>query len=110
MYVMVYCDIGTSSVQPTLHQLLNALQPVSADWYTLGIQLDCDADTLNVIRENNPHKVEHCMRDLLSKWRQKYPKKSWGDIISALRKMDRNDVADKVKRQYISPSAGMAVM
>ena len=105
-YDMVYCDIGTSSTQPTLRQLLNALQPVSADWHMLGIQLDCDADTLNVIRENNPHKVEHCMRDLLNKWRQKCPKQTWSDIISALRKMDRNDIADETERQYISPSAG----
>ena len=99
---MVCCDTGTSSSQPTLCQLFNVLRPVSADWYTLGIQLNYDASTLNII-ESNHRKVEHCLRDLLSKWLQKYPSKGWRDIIGALRKMDRNDVADEVERQYISP-------
>ena len=108
-YETVHCDIGTSSSQPTLCQLFNVLQPLSADWYTLGIQLDYDASTLNIIREDNHHKAEHCMEDLLSKWLQKYPHKGWGDIIGTLRKMGRNDVGDEVERQYISPSPGVAV-
>ena len=99
---------GTSSSQPTLCQLFNALRPVSADWYTLGIELDYDASTLNII-ESNHRKVEQCLRDLLSKWLQKYPTKGWRDIIGVLRKMDRNDVADEVGRQYISPSPGVTV-
>ena len=107
-YETVHCDIGASSSQPTLCQLFNALRPVSADWYTLGIQLDYDASTLNII-ESNHRKVEHCLRDLLSKWLQKYPTKGWRDIIGALRKMDRNDAGDEVERQYISPSPGVAV-
>ena len=109
MYETVHCDTGTSASQPTLRQLFNALQPVSADWYALGIQLDYDASTLSIIREDNHHKVERCMNDLLSKWLQKYPHKGWKDIIGALRKTDRNDVADEVEIQYISPSPGVAV-
>ena len=107
---MIYI-VGTPSAQPTLTllQLFNALQPVSADWYTLGIQLDYDASTLDIIKEDNHHKVEHCLRDMLSKWLQKYPNKGWRDIIGALRKMKRNDVADEIERQYISPSPGAAV-
>ena len=88
------------SAQPTLPQLFNALQPVSADWYTLGIQLDYDASTLDII-ESNHRKVEHCLRDLLSKWLQEYPNKGWRDIIGALRKMKRIDVADEIERQYM---------
>ena len=104
-----YCDkiVGTSSAQPALQQLLGALQQVSAEWYTLGIQLGYDADTLNIISANNFHKVEHCLRDLLSNWRRKYPNKGWSDIISALRKMGRNDIANDVERQYLSSSLGM---
>ena len=106
---MIYIIVGTPSAQPTLSQLFNALQPVSADWYTLGIQLDYDASTLDVIREDNHHKVEHCMEDLLSSWQQKYPNKGWRDIIGALRKMNRNDIANEIEKQYISPSPGVAV-
>ena len=100
------------SAKPTLLQLLDALQdPLSAEWYTLGLRLGYDAGKLNIIRENNHHVVEHCMRDLLTLWLQKYPKKGWGDIADALREMDKNDVADKIARQYNlpSPAAGIYI-
>ena len=44
------------------------------------------------------------MGDLLSTWLQKYPSKGWRDIIGALREMDKNEIADEVEEQYISPS------
>ena len=47
------------------------------------------------------------MGDLLTLWLQKYPKKGWSDIADALRQMDKNDVADKIARQYILPSPGI---
>ena len=91
-----------ASAKPIPNQLCDALQPVSADWHTLGMQLGYDADKLNVIKENNHRNVEDCMKDMLIKWQQKYPNKGWSDIISALRNMDRNDVANEIERQYIS--------
>ena len=108
--LMFNFDFFTSSSQPTLCQLFNALQPVSSDWYTLGIELDYDTSTLNII-ESNHHKVKYCLRDLLSKWLWKYPTKGWSlvgwrDIIGALRKMDRNNVADEVETRSYSRCLG----
>ena len=100
-------NIMSAAAKPTLLQLLDVLQdPVSADWYTLGLRLGYDAGKLNIIKESNHHVVEDCMRELLTLWLQKYPDKGWSDIAGALREMDRNDVAGEVTRQYILPSPG----
>ena len=90
-------------------QLFDALQPLSADWYLLGIKLDYSTDELNVI-ESNHRRVEHCMRDLLSRWQQKYPNKGWSDIVGALREMDRNDIAEELERQHLPPSPGVLLL
>ena len=73
MVLLIHTQLLLKRHHPNQHQLFNALQPVSADLYLLGIRLDYDAGTLNIIREDNFHKVEHCMGDLLSKWLWKYP-------------------------------------
>ena len=98
-----------STVMPTSRQLFEPLQPLSADWYLLGIKLDYSTDELNVI-ESNHRKVEHCMRDLLSRWQQKYPNKGWSDIVGALREMDRNDIGDELERQHLPPSPGVLLL
>ena len=97
------------SVKPTLCELLGTVSKVSADWYTLGIQLDLAADDLDVIQANNPHNVEHCMKDMLQKWQRKYPQRGWDDVISSLRTMDRNDVAEDIVSKYCISTADSSV-
>ena len=97
------------SVKPTLRELLGALSKVSADWYTLGIQLDIAAHELDVIQANNPRNVQHCMRDMLLKWQSKYPQRGWHDIIRSLRELDKNDVANEVASEYCNSTADSSV-
>ena len=39
-----------------------------ASWKIIGIELDINTGTLDAIGENNQHKVENCLYELLSKW------------------------------------------
>ena len=95
-----------SSVKPTLRELLGAVSKISADWYTLGIQLDLAADGLRAIRANNPHDVGRCMSDMLDKWQRKYPQRGWDDLI---RSLDRNDIADDITSKYCISTADSSV-
>ena len=97
------------SVRPTLRELLGAVSKVSADWYTLGIQLDLAPDDLDVIQANNPRNVEHCLKDMLQKWQSKYPQRGWDDVVGSLRTMDRNDVADDIVSKYCISTADSSV-
>ena len=98
-----------SSVRPTLRELLGAVSKVSADWYTLGIQLDLAPDDLRAIRANNPHDVGRCMSDMLDKWQRKYPQRGWDDVIRSLRMMNRNDIADDITSKYCISTADLSV-
>ena len=97
------------SVRPTLRELLGAVSKVSADWYTLGIQLDLAPDDLDVIQANNPRNVEHCLKDMLQKWQSKYPQRGWDDMVRSLRMMGRNDVADDIVSKYCISTADSSV-
>ena len=99
----MYCVVKRvvmSRSRPSLLELTNALSMVAADWDVLGLQLGVPADELNVIRANNPRNVRQCMSVMLEWWRAKYPERGWMDIIVALRRLDRNDVANEVTTKY----------
>ena len=74
-------------------------------WFDLGILLDMDYDVLQAIRKNNHFVEEHCMRETLAKWLQKYPEGGWDDIVGALKELDRNDIALTVTREYCHDTA-----
>ena len=97
------------SVRPTLRELLGAVSKVSADWYTLGIQLDLAPDDLRAIRADHPQNVGQCMSDMLDKWQSKYPQRGWDDVVRSLRTMDRNDVADDIVSKYCISTADSSV-
>ena len=94
-----------ASVKPTILKLRDALLEVTADWYTLGLRLDISTGTLNAIKATNHEKVDDCMNDMLQKWLGKYPDRGWSDIITALRAMERNDIANEVAMKYCNSTA-----
>ena len=96
---------------PTLLELQDALSEVTANWYTLGLRLDLSTGTLNAIKATNHEKVDDCMNDMLQKWLGKYQERGWSDIITALRSMERNDIANELAMKFCnstdSSSLGM---
>ena len=85
-------------IKPTIKQLSDALSD-KVDWYELGIQLDITPATLNAVREDQPT-VKRCLVVMLEKWQIKYPNKGWSDIITALREMERDNLADQVVSKH----------
>ena len=83
----------------SLRELLDAVSKASADWYKLGMQLDMDPDDLNAIKQDHQGVGER-MTTMLHNWLNKYPERGWSDIVSALRGIGRNDIADQVASRY----------
>ena len=63
---------------------------IGVEWTNLAALLDPDID-VTVIKENNSQ-VFNQVISFLNKWYNKYPEASLGQLTTALKEIDRNDV------------------
>ena len=89
------------SHRPKLHDLVEELKPIRADWYKFGVFLKVEVSDLDVI-DLDKHNVDTKLIALLNKWLQTTPKGTWKDIVGALEKIKRLDVSNKVEKKYIN--------
>ena len=69
-----------------LDKIHNFLWPVRHKWYQIGITLKIHASTLQVIRDDHPHRTDDCYRAMLEEWLNNgNPAPSWKELIEALR-------------------------
>ena len=87
------------SHRPKLHDLVEELKPIRAEWYKFGVFLKIEVNDLDVI-DLDKHNVDTKLIALLNKWLQTTPKGTWKDIVGALEKIKRLDVANKVEEKY----------
>ena len=90
------------STELTVKNIYEALAH-RVDWYELGVCLDVLPPTLDVIKEEE-NKVSRRTIAMLQKWLSKYPNKGWTDLVDALRKIDKNDVAEDISVKYCDPT------
>ena len=78
--------------------LMNELIAVT-NWRTLGSNLNIVESTLDVVEQENS-KTELRKRDVLKRWLKLKPKAAWKDVVSALRHMEENRVANSIEKKY----------
>lgn len=80
---------------------MNALRDVKAEWQSLGQHLGISFVSLNMIKVRFFNAPEECMKNMLrTQWLDKHPNKGWINIINALKKIGRSDVANQVTAKY----------
>ena len=79
----------------TWKNAVNATKGV-INWYELGIELDFDESDLDVIKANHPDDVMGAKNKCIGKWLDRDPHKSWDKLASALRKIGRINLSDKI--------------
>ena len=89
-----------SDVQPNLKQLVEELQPIRAKWQTFGLFLGISNDDLEAI-EADKKNVEDKLYALCCQWSQLKPRGTWKDVVKALKKIKRLDIAKRLKEKYI---------
>ena len=67
-----------------LHQISECLWPVRYKWCQIGDALKIDDATLEVIRDENPHRVDNCIRSMLVTWLRN-SNACWKALAEALR-------------------------
>ena len=89
-----------SDIQPNLQQLVEELQSIRATWQRFGLYLGIKNDDLEAIDENKRN-VEDKLLALCCKWTQIKPRGTWKDIVIALEKIKRFDLAESLEEKYI---------
>ena len=85
--------------KPTVLKLVEHLVDLT-DWIKFAQHLpEIKENHIDQIKEDNKGKVNDQKRALYNKWLQLYPDATWNDVIEALEKAERKDIAEKVKQK-----------
>ena len=82
----------------TLKNLITRLQPVTAAWHPLGLQLEVPYHILHEI-ELNYQKVDRRMIEVLNFWWRNCPTRSWRTIADALRAIGYGNLAKELENE-----------
>ena len=86
----------------TVNQLVVAVNTVT-DWHGLGLQLGLAMSQLEQIEQHIVCQMQgpsRLMAEMLNVWLKSSPTASWADLITALKAIGQNKVANDVKAAY----------
>ena len=87
--------------KPTVLKLVEYLVDLT-DWIKFAQHLPgIEERHIDQIKKENRDKVDEERRALYKKWLEVYPDASWNDVIEALEKAERKDIALTVKTQEV---------
>ena len=90
-----------SDIQPNLQQLVEELQSIRATWKLFGLTLGVPNEELEAINADEK-KVADKLYAVCYKWLQIKPRGIWEDVVKALKKIKRLDVAERLEEKYIN--------
>ena len=89
-----------SDIQPNLQQLVEELQSISRNLQLFGQFLGIPKEELEAIDEDKRN-VGDKLYVLCYKWLQIKPRGTWKDIVRALKKIKKLDLAENLEKKYI---------
>jgi len=69
------------------------IKKYAADWEDIGIELGLQLDILNIVKQNNPLRVEGCLKDVLDRWLKLTPNATWKVLEIALTNVRRQQLS-----------------
>ena len=93
-------------VSKNLRKVRALIHNACPKWYDLGLELEVEEATLEVIKSNNNNETESCFRDMLLAWLKMIdPHPSWEGLIAALKQpyIGHEELADKVRKDQGIP-------
>ena len=85
--------------------MVEALKPVAAKWYSIGLQLKLGSDQLHTVESElraSPTSFEHgkLLEDMLKLRLENGGKPSWREVANALYQISESDVADQLVKKH----------
>ena len=80
--------------------LSSVAEECAPDWYRLGLQLDIPDSALQVIVTDHHNDCQKGMLMMLQKWLNICPNPTWRAVVTALRKINRDELAKRVEQEF----------
>ena len=77
-------------------ELVSELDNVTAQWFSLGVQLKVPYKNLQVISSDHRGDTRRCMVEMIQCWLKNSLDAKWSTIILALAKIEENNLARKI--------------
>ena len=90
-------------IAPTLQELSNELHSIE-NWHCLGVSLGLKGHQLREIEQNYPRDTKRCKNEMLDVWVRSSKNCTWEAVITALRLMQEQVVADGILMKYCCSS------
>ena len=72
------------------------------NWYLLGLYLNLQTHDLSKIQQDHAHHGnDRQMLEMLALWLRRTPNATWEDVVSALKQMEENRVAENIRQKYL---------
>ena len=96
------------SDKPTLKEIDYKIRDqVAIEWHDLGVQLLPDdlQVQLGIIGNNNPGNAKMCCTCMFEYWLQVDTTASWNKLIEALRRINKNQLAERISREILQSNS-----
>ena len=77
-------------------ELVNKLDDVTDQWFSLGLQLKVPYKNLNIISSNHKGDTRRCMVEMIQCWLKNALDAKWSTIVNALAKIGEKNLAHKM--------------
>ena len=90
--------------EDSLKTILDSISTLAAEWFNLGVALGLFPDTLREIESNYRGETRRCLTEMMIAWLQTKDNSqpSWQSLASALKSLDRVDVATMIATEHPS--------
>ena len=78
------------------------------EWFTFGLHLGLEVKELNLLESSYLCHPDQriCVRQMLTKWKNKFNRKAtWGRIVYALKKIENNSLAEEVVERFMQSAS-----
>ena len=88
----------------TIGVLLKELSgKISSVWEDVGLYLELDPDSLDIIKADHHNNSKNCFREMIKLWwRRADPPPSWTAIIEAIDVLGDQALAKKLREKYLN--------
>ena len=95
-FIQILTQIGSDV--PKMSELHDhVMDAVASHWLDLGIELDSQFDKLEIIERDHHRDLKECCTAMLKHWLDVDKTVSWDKLIAALKRMQHNALAEKIK-------------